>query len=197
MKTTLALVAAMSALLVSVINLVNGILDRRHRRSSEREVALLKSQLEEQSRRRVERERILRDTAELLRDGVALIQRARDTIHLVTDAVAGSLESQAALSLMISDRDQLAGAFARARAYLEPNEDKAFHAAKKDAGLAAGILTNLVAVAPYCDEMSRDQRGQLLELRQALADSQHVLMTGCTERLVMAFVLPTTAPFSA
>ncbi|MBI5439957.1 MAG: hypothetical protein HY900_01965 [Deltaproteobacteria bacterium] len=160
-KITIALVSACAALVVSIINLIAGIVlaKRSYANSAslERYKVVLNVATEE-----------LCHTMEALAEGVRCIQNVKDVIWTIVQSVPSSLDTADINGALIKAAMEIETAFGKNDAYLTPEQRKPFHAAKNLSLTVKETVRALQDVTMMTDETRRT----LLDLRRDLSDAQ-------------------------
>jgi hypothetical protein len=166
METTvlIALISSTTALAVSLINLINGLIlgkrSNRQLKSLEKHKSILLIEDEEKKK-----------TLSAINEGMRTIQRIKDIVWLIVQSVRSSIDHDEIVGELNDAVLDIRTSFEKSNPYLSPIQRRPFHNAKNH---SLRLKEKIKRVGDVSD-ISYEERRKLSEIRRDLTDSQAIL----------------------
>jgi hypothetical protein len=181
---SLALIAAITSLIIAFISLLTAIITNRQSARSSQMVETMKHSFSRQSTTESINDKEFTGAQESLKAALQAIQHLKDELQLVIMATGEGLSKDVAIKRISSSRQEIFEVYEKHYMTLNEAERKAFHTAKNIAHKIESSLTQDLTSYNYASEMSPTMHAYSVSLRNELGDLQQILIGSRLNRLV-------------
>jgi hypothetical protein len=182
-EVTLAMMAAITSLVVALIGLVTSIITNRHSARSDKTIESMKFEFSRLMARDSFSDAHLEDTLKALQSAIRTIQVVKDEIQLILSATGTSLDATSAISRIESAREKMFSCFEDAAPTLSEWESRAVHRAKNLSLIAATYIKNDLQEQTAASSLSAERHQQLMQVRSELSEMQQILRDSRMDRM--------------
>lgn len=188
-KITVAVIAAVISLLVAIISLIGTLISSKTTARTARGLEFLKHELLRSSKTIEFADSELNSSLSALKEALRAIQKIKNEIQLIINAINSSLDSDEALTKITTAREHLFATYESGHPNLNDIEIDAYHTAKDTALTIENVIRSQLKNKKYASNLSQNVRKNLIELRRQLTDTQQLLRDSKTDRLVQRTIL--------
>ncbi len=183
---TVAILTAIASLFVAIVSLVAALANGRQTARYVERLEVLKNTFAEKQNQDEVRRKYLDEMMKSLQESIQAIQRVKDDVQLVGNALPSSLDADVAIARIRAGREAIFACYEVNLSCLDEEDERALHRAKNAAVTIEGIVSAGLHGKTDAHDLSSDDRVKLMTLRGNLTETQQLLRDSRMSRLVEA-----------
>jgi hypothetical protein len=177
-KILLILITSITSIILAIVSLLSNYLNNRKLVKANRELEVLKFEIEKKREKFKISDKSLRDKLNSIENHISLIQVFKDNLFLIQSSITNSLDTETALFRINKSKDELCSFYETNSQYLtkEDGSLSSAHSAKNLSLTIGENLNNLFLKREFVNISEKERlsieksKGQLTELQNVLRD---------------------------